>query len=268
MNQSLKTVTAGGAPRRIQSLDRGLVLLEHIVGASRPVPLKELAALLDVEKSSAHRLLATLAARDYVVRDAHRHYLSGPAVPELAARITGQVEIHAVVHPFLRQLAAESGETAHLAILRRDCATLVDCVPSGHALAVTSRIGQNEPVHCTALGKALLCDATEEELRRLLGRRLRRYTLSTGTSVLQFARQCKLVRAEALAEDDQEYRDGVRCLAAPLRNGSGRVAAAIGVSGPVSRLTAARLQALRPLVRKTGMTISQQLGFTFGKDSP
>jgi len=221
----------------IQSLERGLVLLRYVVSANEPIRLGELSVFLGIEKSSAHRLMATLIRQGYIVQDNQKQYLSGPMIIELASRIGNRLKVHDAAIPLLQQLAEETGETAHLGILSGSEAIMTHCVSSNHVLAVTSRIGDKEPLYCTALGKALICEMKPEKIKTLLGSvRWKKYTGHTITSLGKYLRECEQIRADGFAKDNEEYRLGVRCLAAPVRDFSGQIIAGIGISGPISRL--------------------------------
>jgi len=268
---SANTATCNGhtksARPTIQSLERGLTLLDYVISKGRPVPLGELAALLSIEKSSVHRLMATLILHGYVVQDAQKKYLSGPAILELASKVSHRLQVQDMAGPYLRALATETGETAHLSVLGRGQAVLTNYVSSSHALAVVSKIGEGEPLHCTALGKALICDCDRQKLEVLLeGKRLKKYTPNTISRIAALIDECNRVRAHSLARDDEEFREGVRCLAAPIRDFSTRIVAAIGISGPVSRLTDKRFKEAGSIVKKTGLEISRKLGSLTGND--
>lgn len=246
----------------IQSLDRGLTLLEYVVSAAKAVPLGELADLLGIERSSTHRLMATLLKHGYVIQDVHKMYLPGPAILELASKVGNRRGVHELAKRYLADLAEKTGEASHLGILGRGYVVLTDCVSSNHALAVTSRVGQNEPIYCTALGKALVCQMDEKQLKRILGDGpLKPYCEGTITSLRELMAECERVRKDLVAVDDEEYRAGIRCLASPVRDFTGQVVAAIGISGPKERLKDDVFRRYAEYVKKAGVELSCQLGF-------
>jgi len=256
--------TSNRSRSTVQSLDRGLLLLDFVVSSDRPVVLGELAELLGVEKSSAHRLMATLMRHGYAMQDAQKGYIPGPAIMEQASKLGNRGGVHELAGPFLSELADITGETAHLGILRRGHVILTNSVASNHALAVTSRVGAAEPLYCTALGKALICECDEQKLRALLGKgRLKKYTAKTIGSISTLVNELVQIQTELLAKDDEEFRTGVRCLAAPVRDFSGAIVAAIGISGPSERLTEARFAQMGEHVRRAGIDLSRKLGFVW-----
>jgi IclR family acetate operon transcriptional repressor len=247
----------------VQSLSRGLHLLEHVVHSDHPVPLTEAAELIGVDKSSAHRLLATLIGHGYLLQDHRRHYIPGPAILEIAAKSGRRQQLHSLAGPCLAELARSTGETAHLAILSRNRALLTGSVTSTHTLAVTSRVGDTDPLHCSALGKALICDLPSERLLDLLGRPpFEQFTPHTHTFLPQVLTDCRIVHNQGVAMDDEEYREGVRCLAAPVRDFSGAVVAAVGISGPADRLCSDEIDRASLAVRHAARELSGQLGYS------
>ncbi len=250
------------ARQRIQSLDRGLQILEYIANHDGPVRLVELAQLIGIEKSSACRLVLTLADRGYVRQDPETTgYLLDEKVFELAGRLASQRRIQDHVRKYLRHLAQETGETSHLAVRGKGGVVFVDHEFGSQPVAVTSQWGSSEPFHCTALGKALLAGVTEEELKDILGTKsLKQYTPRTVTRLADLAKECRKAREELVAMDDEEYRPGVRCLAAPVFDFRGQVIAAIGISGPLERLTDDTVNAFKQTVKTCARELSFELG--------
>jgi len=247
----------------IQSLERGLMLLEYVVNTSKAVELAELAKVLGIEKSSTHRLMATLISHGYIIQDSQKHYLAGPSINELASKAKSRLQLSDVAGRYLNELAKSTGETAHIGILSRGQVILTHNVSSNHTLTVVSRVGHSEPLHCTSLGKALLCGMNENKINSIAGRgKLKAYTKNTITSVSKLIKECEKVRTTGMARDDEEFREGVRCLAAPVRDAEGKIIAAIGVSGPASRFTGERFERAAEQVRNIGYKLSAELGYS------
>ena len=133
---------------------------------------------------------------------------------------------------------------------------------------MTNRVGQAEPLYCSAVGKALLSGLEPEAIRaRLEGTAFERFTERTIGSVADLLAECERVRAEGLAHDNEEYRPGVRCLAAPVRDFSGAVVAAVGVSGPASRMGPERCEAVGAVLKQVSNELSHKIGFLTGSES-
>jgi IclR family transcriptional regulator, KDG regulon repressor len=261
-NKEIEMMSEGNG-QRIQSLDRGLRILEFVASRERPVKLAELAKLLEVEKSSVHRLAETLADRGYLARDPEAQgYVLHDKIFELAGKLAARRRIQECARKFLRELAQKTGETAHLAIRGHDGVVFVDHEFGNQTVAVTSQSGSSEPFHCTALGKALLAGCSEKEIQDLAGPSgFKRYNSRTITRAEKLADCGRKVLTQGWAVDDEEYRSGVRCLAAPVMDFRGRVVAAIGISGPVERMPEATMEKCGLLVKECGSKLSEELGY-------
>jgi IclR family acetate operon transcriptional repressor len=221
----------------IQSLDRGLLILEAVGGSAEPVSLGQLTAMLAIDRSSAFRLANTLKRRGFLANpSAGRDYVLGPSVWRLSRQYDWSKMLARLAHEPLKTLAAETQETAHLAVREGRMALFVDHVTSSHVIAVSGQTGELVPLYCTSHGKALLSDFDGQDLVKLLGPKpLKAYTKNTIQSIRSLAAECKSIREKGFATDESEYLDGVRCVAAPIRDRDGAVVASIGISAPSAR---------------------------------
>jgi IclR family acetate operon transcriptional repressor len=225
----------------IQSLDRGLAILEAVAASSEPVPLKQLTDLIGIDRSSVFRLANTLRQRRFLANPkGSKDYILGPTAWRLSRRFgrTGMFS-----HQYLRELTTKLGETSHFAVLEGSQALFVDHqTPNGQVVSVAGQTGEFVPLHCTAHGKALLADLDLGRLKELFGRTpLHAYTRNTIVSLPRLARVCARTRADRFALDDGEYIEEVRCVAAPIRDPQGEIVASVGISSPVMRLTKQRM---------------------------
>jgi IclR family acetate operon transcriptional repressor len=224
----------------IQSLDRGLAILEAVAASSDPVPLKHLTDLIGIDRSSVFRLANTLRQRRFLANPkGSKDYILGPSAWRLSRRY-GRSVLGVFFHEYLRDLATKLGETSHFAVREGGQAFFIDHhTPTSQVVSVAGQTGEFAPLHCTAHGKALLADFELDDLKRLFGRApLHGYTRSTVTSLTKLARVCGRVRDDGFALDDGEYIQEVRCVAAPIRDPQGEIVASVGISSPVTRLHA------------------------------
>lgn len=232
--------TAGCSRRKpaVQSLDRGLVILESVAKSGHPVSLAELAELIGIDRSSAFRLADTLRQRGFLACPGPvKGYVLGPAIWRCAQACDWSQTLIRIARPQLRWLANQTGETAHLAVREGDRALFIDTVLGNHLLTVSGQVGEQVPLYCTAHGKALLADYDEVQLKRLLGERpLKSYTQQTNTSIEKLAGICEQVRSQGFVLDEADYQEALRCLAAPVRDAGGSVIGSIGISAPASRM--------------------------------
>jgi IclR family transcriptional regulator, acetate operon repressor len=245
----------------IQSLDRGLAILEAVAGSTEPVPLKQLTDLMGIDRSSVFRLANTLRQRRYLAHPkGSKDYILGPTAWRLSRRY-GRTTLGTFFHHYLQELTATLGETSHFAVREGVEAFFIDHqIPVGQVVSVAGQTGEFAPLHCTAHGKALLADCDLPALRQLLGSApLRVYTRTTAKSVVRLARVCAQVRVDGFAIDDGEYIEDVRCVAAPIRDTDGEIVASVGISSPVTRLHTRAIPHAAAEVKKTAAAISESL---------
>jgi IclR family acetate operon transcriptional repressor len=245
----------------IQSLDRGLAILEAVAASPAPVPLKQLTDLLGIDRSSVFRLANTLRRRRFLANPrGSKDYILGPTAWRLSRRY-GRTVLGTFFHHYLQDLSAELGETSHFAVREGVEVFFIDHhIPAGQIVSVAGQTGEFAPLHCTAHGKALLADCDLQSLRELLGRApLRVYTRTTVRSVSRLALACAQVRSDGFALDAGEYLDEVRCVAAPIRDPQGEIVASVGISSPLTRLHARGIARAAAAVRKTAREITASL---------
>ena len=249
--------------RTVQSVDRALIILKHIAGqAHRPVTLGELTERIGIDRSAAYRLVTTLVDHNLVHQDSgKRGYSLGAEILKLAGAMERQLDIRELARPLLRTLNEQSGEDTHLCIPGDDHGVIIDKLPSREALSVNTMVGGMVQLHNSAIGKALLCSHDEEEVRVLFrGRRLEKTASCTITRIKDLVSELERIRMKRLAIDDEEYKDGLKCLAAPIFNHHGKVAFSIGISGPKERVEK-NIRSLEASIVDAGIQLSKKLGF-------
>jgi IclR family acetate operon transcriptional repressor len=221
----------------IQSLDRGLTILQTVALSKQPISLGELSELLKIDRSSAFRLAQTLRRRGFLSCPAGRKdYILGPSMWTLSHQYDWSNMLVRVAHQQLKVIANELNETAHLAVREGKSALFIDSAHANHVIAVAGQTGELVPLYCTAHGKALLADADERDLTSQFGSgALRQYTPSTIASIRALAAECREIKKRGFATDEAEYNLGIRCVAAPIRMTDGSIVGSIGISAPESR---------------------------------
>jgi len=247
----------------IQSLERGLILLETIARYNRPVSLSELDKEFNWDMSTIFRLLATLSKHGYVDVDSDtKKYWLGFKILELSSIIYGSLKVQQIASPLVRELAMRTREASHLAVLNNGEVIIIDQQNSPEMVAVNTHIGMREPLHCTALGKVLFAYLPEDEMKTIFETRgLPALTQNTITKFEVMEKHLQKVRENGYAFDDEEYEIGVRCIGAPVRDHQGQVVAAIGISAPSSRIPYSRVEELAKIVTEIAEKVSHKMGF-------
>lgn len=247
----------------IQSLDRGLELLELISKSQEASGLPELAEALGVERSTVHRLLATLLQRGYVNQDSvTKHYTIGYKVVELSRRAIDGYSLRISGKSAIKNLVKETGESANLAVLAGKDVVCIDHESSPSPLAVTNDIGSIFVLQSTSLGKAILAFLPDEIRNSLIsGIKYQAFTPRTIINQQMLENNILLIRQQYYALDDEERHIGVRCLAAPIFDYRNKVIGAIGITAPTVRLPLEKVDAVSRLVKKAAFEVSVQMGY-------
>ena len=246
----------------IQSLDRGLTILEAVANREGPVSLSELTDLLEIDRSSVFRLASTLKRRGFLAYPTGRkEYVLGPSLWRLSHKYNWGKMLIRISHMHLKALAAETNETAQLAIRDDKQAVFIDSVTAtNQILCISGRIGETTPLYCTAHGKALIAGLTTAELRQLLGPEpLHQHTRRTAKSIKELAKVGTALKEHGFVTDDEEYHQGVRCVAAPIVSNDGQILGSIGISAPSTRFPVQRFQECGEEVRRIAGEISKLL---------
>jgi len=255
-----ETVPAKRARRSVQSVERALDLLEGLAAAEGEVSITSLATRTSLHVSTVHRLLATLLRRGYVRQnpDTSRYY-AGARLATLAEGRSRYGELRLRARAILASLADQTRETANLTVLDDTAAVYIETAPSPQVVRLFTTVGNRVPLHATGAGKALLAWLPQARREALLERvELRAHTTRTIVDGLALGRALDEVRERGYAIDDEEYDEGVRCVAAAV-GPLGAPLAALSVSGPASRLSRQRLVELAPLLRRSAVALAEAL---------
>ena len=214
-----------------------LMLLRELANAETPLGVTEAARRLDVAPSTAHRLLSTLVSGGFAMRSpTGRGYRRGPALIRLCGRRPVQlVLLRDAAHPVLERVCRETGETAHLSILEGLDVVGIDHVESASPVVFRHPIGSRVPAHATAVGNALLA-FSPEAAEVLIAEGLARLTDSTVPHGAALRRSLADVRRRGYAVNNRQWHAETAGAAAPIIDRSGEAVAALGISGPASRI--------------------------------
>ena len=245
----------------IQSVRRAAGLLKAFESGPAELGVSELSRKVALHKSTVSRLLATLEQEGLLERvPGADKYRLGFMLVRLAGQVTHFGDARAAARPTLVALTERSGETVHLAVLDGDLVVNVEQLSGPHLVQEGNWIGRRTPLHCVANGKALLAFRPPADVERVLAGPLPRLTAHTLTDPDRLREELATVRTRGYAEALGEVEEGLNAVAAPVRDASGGVVAAVSVSGPAYRVTADRLGELGLLVVDAARRISARLG--------
>ena len=255
------TAANNASRHSIQSVDRALLLLETIADMGGEATLTELANRTRLNISTCHHLLATLIKRNFVAKvPGKRLYALGGRILYIGHACL-QVDLPRRAQPYLENINLATGETVHLAGLQGDVISVLSVREARHAVRVeTGKLGRIAAPHAQSMGKAIAAWLPEDEIRRIVGKDLKKYTENTITDFGELLESLRLVRRSGHAVDNEEYLPGVTCIGAAIRDQAGTVIGGISASMPMMRATKEHLA----LVRDEVMAATRALSIEFG----
>jgi IclR family transcriptional regulator, KDG regulon repressor len=249
-------------PKRLSSVATAIALLKAFSEDEVEIGVSSLAKRLGVAKSTVHRLAVTLVSEGMLEQNPeNERYRLGIALFGLGALVRRRMDVSTEAKTHLFALRESTGETVHLAVLHGTEIMYVYNLESTHAIRMRSDIGVRKPAYCTAEGVAMLAFHDPAVVDEVIAKGLRPRTPKTNTDPQAFRRVLAEVRERGYAIEDEESEVGMRAIAAPIRNGSGEAVGAIGVAGPVPRLSEETLAAFAPRVLEVAEIISVRMGY-------
>lgn len=247
---------------KVQALDRAFAVLDLLGESDVPLGLAQVASSLQLHKSTAHRFLMVLERHRMVERTGNGKFRLGLRLFDFGNRAIEQYDLRERAQPHLRRLVAETEETAHLALLEAARVIYIDKIEPARSVRMITRIGASNPVHCTSVGKAILAflpeDRAEEVVRRT---RFERFTPRTIASIEALRAEMEKTRKRGYAVDDEEFEEGLRCIAVPVLDAQRLPVAAVSVSGPSFRVTAQKLPSIANHLVQCVRAISIDMGY-------
>ena len=245
----------------VQSVDRALSILE-ILEREGWMGVTTLARELGIHKSTAFRLLATLEQRGMVEQHVEtQKYRLGFALVRLASAVRAGLDLTRSARPVCEWLSEQTGETVNIAVLEGGEVVNIDQVNLSSSVVSVDWLGRRTGLHATSTGKVFLAHLPDRVRDEILGGDLPRMTANTVTDPEQLRAQLADIRVRGWSTTDEELELGLNAVAAPIHGADGAVLAAICVSGPVFRLTTARLPDVGDLAVEAASQISRRLGF-------
>ena len=240
---------------------KALRVLEAIAASSGPISVSEVAEQVDVDKSTAYRMLVTLIDAGYVTRDEiSRRYRLSYKVVSLSRNLLAENEVSRLIRQTLSQISSATKETLHFSVLDGNEAVLVQRVKGTQLVTVDFQLGDRAPLHCTSIGKVLLAFQDVRHTEEIIADGLPKLASNTIIEPGVLREELQRIRSQGYAIDDREFSDNMRCIAVPVFEGGGRVNGGISISGPDSRFTLEKLDELKAPLLEASWKLSEQLG--------
>lgn len=245
----------------IQSVQRAAAILKCFTKTYAEMSVTTLSEDLGLHKSTVSRLLSTLQQDGFVEQNPETgKYHLGLTLVTLAGIVLDRIDLPKMAQPYLNELAEQTQETVNIVVLNGNECMNIGGTASPHPIQYIGRIGRRTPLHGTAAGKVLLAHLPSNEQQAILAASLSTFTANTMVEPEVLQQALQQVQQQGYAVVHEEYEEGLSAIAAPICDHSGRVVAAVAVSGPTYRLGLNNIKSFVEPVRETARLISAQLG--------
>lgn len=257
-----KPLSATKLTGQVQSLARGLTILELLAEAEKGATLSDISLQVGLAVSTTHRLLNTLEQNGYVYNDNEStRWTIGVKTFTIGNAYLNSRDIVSVARHYLRELMEQAGETANLSILGNNNAILIAQVECHEMMRMMVPLGSRLPLHASGAGKALLAMMTHSQVASILQKQgLTKFTEQTIVIPSKLREALAETRKNGYAYDNEEHAIGLRCIAAPVFDEHNDPIAAISISGPRDRITDNRIPQLGQIILNAAIAITKQIG--------
>ncbi|HHY70808.1 MAG TPA: IclR family transcriptional regulator [Thermoanaerobacterales bacterium] len=246
----------------VYSVGKAFAIIEMLTKSPAGLTISYISSELEWSKSTVHRFLSTLLELGYVRQKEDNSYCLSLKFLAISNSIINSLELRDIAKPFLQRLAKEAGTDVHLATLEGFDAVFVDRVDGDVPLTTNFHIGRRAPAYCTAVGKVMLAQMSDEELeRRAPSNAFKPFTQNTITSLVELKKQLTIIRRQEFAIDNSEHNVEIGCIASGIKDFQGKTVAAVSVSGPVEKVLGESSSDLVLIVKKCAKHISSNLGY-------
>jgi IclR family transcriptional regulator, KDG regulon repressor len=248
---------------KVQSIERAFTIMEEVARNRDGIPLAELSKRVGLHNSTAFHLIKTMVSLGYIrqIKDGKRYRIGRPLFA-LAASALDEIEMISLATPVLEELSRATSESAHFAVRMGDSIVVIARTTGPGAFQLADRVGVVRPAHCTALGKIILAALRPDQLDHFLARtELTAVTPKSITKPEALKRDLDEIRKSGVGFDDGEFNPEVRCIAVPVRDFTRQVIGAIGISGPIWRLSLQALRGSASAVQSAADRLSRAFGY-------
>ncbi|HZK54279.1 MAG TPA: IclR family transcriptional regulator [Desulfosporosinus sp.] len=249
----------------VHSVDKALAVLEAL-GRVDEIGISDLNRELGIGKGTIHRLITTLRINGYVEQTETEKYRMSLKLFEMGNKVVNRLGIRKIANPYMEQIARDTKETVNLGVLDGGEVIYIERIESLEPLRMGLEVGTRVPVYCSALGRAIISYYTPDEINNILtsivnkGRMTQR-TENTVTDPKILMKRMQIIKEQGYSFEDEEIATGLRCVAAPIFNFTGKVVAAVSIASPKVRLTDEVLPEFVALLKKSTKEISIRLGY-------
>jgi IclR family transcriptional regulator, KDG regulon repressor len=246
----------------VRAVERALQILNSFDDEHPERGISEISEAVGLHKATTHRILTTMLNLGFIERtDDGLKYRLGIQMIDLGFKVLRRMSLRQESIQLMNKFIENWDEAIDLSVFQNSEVLYVEVLQSHQTLTIAASVGQRLPAYCTASGKLFLAFAPEREVELVLRDPLRAFTKNSVTSREKLMQELKLIREKGYSIDHEEYEEGIRAVAAPIRNYTGVVIAAISVPGPVGRMSEERMEQISRVICEYAATISRRLGW-------
>ena len=245
-----------------QCVNRVLDIIEVLAIEPEGLGVTEISKKVELHKSTAHRLISTLTARNYLEKTDVGNYKIGLKLVEAVSCYINSLELQTEARPYLARITGELGLTSHLGVLEGDKVIYIEKMDVVSSIKLYTDIGLRVHAYCSSLGKCLLTKYSKEEMEHVMKNcSFIKFTDNTISSVEALHEELTKVRKQGWGMDNEEFNIGHRCIGAPIYDYRGDIIAAISASGTTKVLTDERIDEVAEYVMKSAKELSRSMGY-------
>jgi IclR family KDG regulon transcriptional repressor len=246
-------------------LDKAITILDTLMETDGPVSLTELSKMTKLNVTTVYRTAGVLLNHGYLRKvEGTGKYSIGFKFLKINNFLMKWLNVRDVSYPIMEKLSAITGESVNLAIQDANEAVYISHIESNRMLRTFTVLGNRVPLYSTGVGKIFCAYMSESNLYQLMMKApFSRFTQNTLTDFASLEKELVAIKSEGVAMDNGEMDIDVRCIAAPIMDSTGKVVASVSLSGPYTRLSAQRIDELKPVLKKYASQISAAMGFSY-----
>jgi DNA-binding IclR family transcriptional regulator len=247
---------------RVQSIDRAVAIMECFNEERKELKLSEISMMLELNKSTVHGIITTLKYHGFVSQDENtQKYRLGLRFIEFGEKVMNSISIRNVALPIINKVCLKIEETVHIAMLDGFNIVWIEKQECNRSIKTSTTIGAKMPAYTTADGKVILSHQNKDKINDYFPKKIPKFTPNTITSKQNLLKQLEAIKENGYAIDNEEYIEGIKCVAAPIFDHEGNVWLSISTTGPAFRMTETKINELKVIIKEAANEISYRIGY-------
>jgi len=247
---------------RVQSIDRAVAILDCFSEEKKELRLSEISERLGLNKSTVHGIISTLKYHGFISQDEEtQKYKLGIRFVQFGDLVINSMNIRNAAVPVIDAVCEKIEETVHVAMLDGLDVVWIEKRECTKSIKTSTKIGARLPAYTTADGKIIICYQNKDKIKNYLPKRIPQYTNNTITNKSEFIKKLEEMKKNGYAIDNEEYVEGLKCVAAPIFDHDGKVRFSLSTTGPAFRMNEERIKELIVIIKEAANEISQRIGY-------